>query len=172
MRALRSVEPSMRSLPVAEAMGAASSAAVRVEPRKVTAPGPLIFMPPTRSSTVSTKVTGVFTVALVSSPGATNVKCESAITVGRAELSDAWVMMSVSDAVQPRSCAPSALIHSIPEPDSEGLPITCTSSSVRSVIRTRATNHEHTCLRTVMRLAAEPHAAPELANVMRPELPV
>ncbi|MNJ03182.1 hypothetical protein D3C73_1634050 [compost metagenome] len=64
------------------------------------------------------------------------------------------------------------MIHSIPEPASDGLPITCTSSSVRSVMRTRATNHEHTCLRTVMRLAAEPQAAPEFANVISPELPV
>ncbi|CPU63913.1 Uncharacterised protein [Mycobacteroides abscessus] len=49
--------------------------------------------------------------------------------------------------------------------------MTCTSSSVRSVTLTRATNHEHTCRVTVMRLAAPPQAAPELANVMSPEFP-
>jgi len=68
MRALRRVDPSNRSRSDDDTMGAASSAAVSVDPRNVTDPAPTIFMPPTRSSTVSTNVTGVFTVALVSSP--------------------------------------------------------------------------------------------------------
>ncbi len=93
------------------------------------------------------------------------------MVVGRDDLVDRWPMAS-SPAVHPRNWAPSALIVMVAWGSKVDRPITRTFSSVRSLIFVPATNHEQTWSRTVMRLAAVPHCAPELAMSISPEHPM
>ncbi len=152
--------------------GAVSLEPVSVHWSRTSGPVPLNTAPSTPFSVVRWRVSGAVTLAWVTSAPAAKANEESAMTLGRAERSEARETISGPLAVQPRICTPSALTQSIPEPARDGFPMTRTSSSVRSVILTRATNHEKACRRTVIRLALPPQAAPELANVIRPELPV
>ncbi len=133
---------------------------------------PLKRAPSTPASVVRTSVSGASTESWVISAFFAKANAESDTVLGRLDRDDVRDTMSGPLAVQPRTCTPSALTQSIPEPSRDFLPMTVMSSNVRSVTLTRATNHEQEWRRTVIRLAAPPQAAPELAKVISPELPV